>query len=259
MEKSTAWDRTIRVSRAAEVQELVAHVPLFGSIRPESLERILEQTNARLVEDASRQFISRQGQEVTDVSIIMEGWVMRYDLLADGRRQILEFDTSGDTVVLFGSSATHHQYFVQAITPVRRWMLDAKSFAAAARKEPELHRRLTLLAFAALSEREDVVTDLGRRSATERIARLILRLLARMDRAGSSKGHRYDFPFKQSHIADATGLTAVHVNRTLMSFRKSNAVHIDNGVLTVGDINVLLLLAEMTMAEFRALKRKSPA
>lgn len=244
---------------ADEVQELVAHVPLFGSLRSESLKHILEQTSARLVEDGSRQFISRHGQEVTDVSIIMDGWVMRYDLLADGRRQILEFGTSGDTVGPFGTTATHHQYFVQTITPVRRWILDAESFSAAARKEPELHRRLTLLAFTALSEREDMVTDLGRRSAPERIARLILRLLARMDRAGSSKGNQYDFPFKQSHIADATGLTAVHVNRTLMSFRKSNAVRIDNGVLTVVNIDVLLLLAEMTMADFNALKRKGPA
>ncbi len=243
---------------ADSAQELVAHAPIFGSIQPAKLKKILEDTKAKLVSDSARQLICRREQPNHEVSIIMDGWVMRYDLLPDGRRQIVEFATAGDTIGPIGFAPLLHQYFVQTITPLKRWVLDADRFAVAVRKEPELHRRMTHLAFSALSEREDMLTDLGRRSAPERIARLILRLIARMDRVGLSRGNEYDFPFKQSQIADATGLTAVHVNRTLMNFKKANAIQTQNGKLKIENLDVLLVLAEMSMSEFRAMREQQP-
>ena len=78
-----------------------------------------------------------------------------------------------------------------------------------------------------------MAADLGRRTADERIARLILRLSSRLAKRGMLQGQAMDFPLRQHQIADATGLTPVHVSRVLSNFRRKGLIDINGRSLTI--------------------------
>jgi CRP-like cAMP-binding protein len=83
---------------------------------------------------------------------------------------------------------------------------------------------------------DQVITTLGQFSAEERIAFLLLHLMQRIATRNVIREQQYPFPLRQQHIADAVGLTAVHVSRILGTFRDRGIVELSNGVLKVADL-----------------------
>jgi CRP-like cAMP-binding protein len=83
------------------------------------------------------------------------------------------------------------------------------------------------------------VVNVGRRDAKQRIAHLLCELALRMEAAGLGQKPLFDFPLTQEHIADATGLTAVHTNRTLQALRKSGLISLAASKLTILDWDAL--------------------
>ena len=77
---------------------------------------------------------------------------------------------------------------------------------------------------------------LGRQTAEERIARLILNKLDRLGKRGMTDGRTMEFPLRQHHIADAVGLTPVHVSRIMSEFRRNDLIEISERSLTVLDL-----------------------
>ena len=80
---------------------------------------------------------------------------------------------------------------------------------------------------------DQLALDLGRRTADERIARLILNLAPRLAKRGMANGPAMDFPLRQRHIADATGLTPVHVSKVLGEFQRAGLIEISSRSLTI--------------------------
>lgn len=93
------------------------------------------------------------------------------------------------------------------------------------------------------SRADKLITDLGRRTAAERVARLLLDLWDRLEKSGMVEGDSVEFPLRQTHIADATGLTPVYVNKVLSEFRKSGLVTISDRSLQMADVTRLRRLA----------------
>lgn len=83
------------------------------------------------------------------------------------------------------------------------------------------------------------VVNVGRRDAKQRIAHLLCELALRLKAAGLGGGPMFDFPLTQEHLADATGLTAVHTNRMLQALRKAGLVRLHSSRLTVLDWDAL--------------------
>jgi CRP-like cAMP-binding protein len=80
------------------------------------------------------------------------------------------------------------------------------------------------------------VVNVGRRDARERIAHLLCELAARLRSTSSgTQGQNYDFPLTQEQIADCTGLTAVHTNRTLQGLRRDGLISLSSSRLTILD------------------------
>jgi len=79
------------------------------------------------------------------------------------------------------------------------------------------------------------VVNVGRRDSRARIAHLLCELALRLERTGAGRDGTFDFPLTQEQLADATGLTAVHTNRTLQSLRRDNLIQLSNGILRVLD------------------------
>ena len=92
---------------------------------------------------------------------------------------------------------------------------------------------------------EQLVTNLGRRRAEERIAHLFLNLRTRLQWRGLVRDDSFELPLRQQHIADATGLTPIHVNRVLGSLRKAGLITICDGMLKITDFAGLQRLADL--------------
>ena len=92
------------------------------------------------------------------------------------------------------------------------------------------------------------VVNVGRRDAVERIAHLLCELALRIKAADLSDGPMFDFPLTQEQIADATGLTAVHTNRTLQRLRKAGLINLSSSKLTILDWDALAETGEIQRA-----------
>jgi CRP/FNR family transcriptional regulator len=182
--------------------------------------------------------LALQGEERTTISVMLSGWAFRFQSLADGKRQILDFALAG-TLIGFGSGGTSW-YGVETITPCVVASLPRPQFYRLLSEFPEL--AVTVAERIADSEMRahGHVTSLGRKSARERVAGLIVELLRRGGRRQLTGGEVLNLPLTQIMIGDALGLSNEHVCRTLAKLADDGVVAHDRHTLTVRDPRLLM-------------------
>ena len=177
--------------------------------------------------------IATRNQVSEDVFVLCGGWGFRFFQLPDGRRQILNFLLPGD---LFSATSVFEEqlhFSVKALTEIQISGMRRVEVQARLAVNPGI---LTALMKACVSETmaaDWMQTALGQFSAEERIAYLLLHLTQRSAARSVIREQRYLFPLRQQHIADAVGLTPVHVSRVLSLFRDRGIAELSNGVLQV--------------------------
>jgi CRP-like cAMP-binding protein len=177
------------------------------------------------------------------VYLLLSGWVMRYRILADGRRQITSYYLPGDICGLYWLHGDNAGQPVQAVNEVKAVQLRCADVLAAAQANPAYLDRLTHeVALDASIQAEHHVT-LGRRTAAERLAQLFCEIHCRMDAAGLAQGGECSMPFTQMDIADLCGLTAIHVNRVLQELRGAEMIELKARRLKLIDPERLARLA----------------
>jgi len=167
------------------------------------------------------------------VPVICSGWSVSSIALPDGRRQILSFLLPGDvvsTAFLFGPLSGRH---VEAVTEVTYRKFKRNDLRALLFENPEVFDRISKTWLDERVQADQLALDLGRRTASERIARQILNLAERLAKRGMMNGQTMDFPLRQRHIADATGLTPVHVSKVLGEFQRARLIEISSRSLTI--------------------------
>ena len=172
--------------------------------------------------------------------VICEGWAVRYVQLPNGKRQVLSVVLPGDLVSpasIFDQQK--HAFSVQAVTDVRYCHLKSEDIQAKMAGEPSVLNAWAQLTADESRNGDDHLVDLGQRSAQERIASLILRILAQFENRGELQDMEFPFPLRQQHIADLTGLTPVHVCRVLSAFRKDGIFQIEGGIAKISDLAAL--------------------
>jgi CRP/FNR family transcriptional regulator, anaerobic regulatory protein len=176
---------------------------------------------------------------------VLSGWVFRYKMLADGRRQILSFALAGDLVGLQGTLMGEMQHSVEALTPVRLCVFERERIEEIFRNHPSLAFDVTWLA--AREERilDENLLSLGRRSALERAAYLLvfLYLRARALVGEGADGGEVLLPISQQHVADMLGLSIVHTNKTLRKLANRNLIRWHGRACAVLDENGLRNIA----------------
>lgn len=184
--------------------------------------------------DAHRQILLR-GVPNEDVYILCYGWAVGFVRLPDGRRQILSILLAGD---LFSSKLIFEEapYFgVQSLTDVRFSRINRADLKARLGRNPKALDALAKVCGAEGKAADDLLIDLGRRSADERVARLILSVTERLRSRVVIREERYPFPLRQQDIADVVGLTPVHVSRVITKFRQIGLIELGGGSLTIVD------------------------
>jgi CRP/FNR family transcriptional regulator len=176
----------------------------------------------------------RHPKECSDfVPIICSGWAMSAVALADGRSQIISFLLPGDIVSAGSLMAPMSGYTVQAITEVTYRNFKRDEIMGLLLGRPELLEKMFGLWSEDKARADQLALDLGRRRAAERIARLILRLADKVAKRTTVRNQTFDFPLRQRHIADATGLTPVHVSKVLRELQRAGLIEINGGSLTI--------------------------
>jgi CRP-like cAMP-binding protein len=185
----------------------------------------------------ARRIVSRTRELTSVVPVICEGWAAATVMLPDGSRQIISFLLPGDIISMTLLFEPAPSCFVEAITDVRCRIFNRSELRSLLFERPELLNRLCSAWVEEKSRADELIIDLGRRSADERVARLILNLADRLAAHGLVRGNpmEFDFPLRQYHIADATGLTSVHVSKVLSDFLRRGFISITNRSLAVLD------------------------
>lgn len=167
------------------------------------------------------------------IPVICQGWAASSLTLADGRRQILSFVLPGDLVSTAGFLEPMSGRTVEALTEVTYRNFKRSALKAFLLGHPELLEALSRTLVEDRMEADQLALDLGRRPADERIARLILKLAKRLAPRGMMDGKTMEFPLRQRHIADATGLTPVHVSKMMGEFQHAELIRIGGRTLTI--------------------------
>jgi CRP-like cAMP-binding protein len=185
----------------------------------------------------ARRTICREQDLHDAVPVIVSGWAASIVMLSDGSRQILSFLLAGDIVSTTLLFEPRPNCLVEAITEVRYCTFKRSELKDIVFRTPELLEKLSRAWIEEKIRSDELIVDLGCRTADERIARLILHLTERLAKRDMARTDplEIDFPLRQHHIADATGLTPVHVSKVLSEFRRNGLIRISERSLAILD------------------------
>lgn len=182
---------------------------------------------------ARRNDITKEGDRPDYVHVMLQGWGARYKTLRDGSRQIVDFVIPGDFCDLHVALLREMDHGIVALTPCSVARIDQSQIAALTSENSRIVRAMwwsTLVDQAILRE---WVLNVGRRDAFERVGHLLCEMHFRMKRVGLVEHDRLSLPVTQEDLADATGLTPVHTNRTLKRLRSEGFIELGRGMLTL--------------------------
>jgi CRP-like cAMP-binding protein len=205
----------------------------YAPLRPED-KRALEAEGMSVRRFSPRDNLSRQGERVERIFIIVEGFACRYKLLPDGRKQIVAFMLPGDlcdTRTFFLPVMDHS---IAAMSTVDAVVLTA---AAVRRLEalPGLAQVLARSSLVHQSIAREWMINIGHRTSFERLGHLLCELFERLLAVGLVRDASCEVPLTQPDLADTLALSAVHVNRTLMELRRSGLVSFQSKQLIIHD------------------------
>lgn len=182
------------------------------------------------------------GETIDYVFVIESGWAIRHRILEDGRRQIINFMLPGACFDMMSMTYAKADHTVSAATEVTLRRMKSSDFLRAVSVQPRLATAFWWVAIQEEAILREQIVRVGRRSAKERVAHLLLELNRRIAAAEGQLTDFIDLPFPQSLFADALGLSVVHVSRTLTALKA-------NGMIAAGPGGIKIIkrdeMAEM--------------
>lgn len=180
--------------------------------------------------------------------LVLNGWACRYRVLANGNRQITGLLLPGDFSQPFGITPQRWSNSLTAMTPLTVCELPPRGLRSLALSHPAIEDALWLDLYLERDLASELMVSLGRRSGTERVACMLAEIYFRLAAIGLTAGRTFDLPAKQADLADLLGLSAVHVNRSLMELRRRQLVTWRNRRFEILRLRELLDLAQFEPA-----------
>ncbi|MEG3170615.1 Crp/Fnr family transcriptional regulator [Sphingomonas sp. ZB1N12] len=191
-------------------------------------------------------YLVRQGDIATSTCLVLSGFVCRTKISGNGSRQILSIHLKGDLIDLHNSFLAEADCNVQALTHVTVALIPSRAIIDLVEIRPKIRHALWLDILTDASISREWLLNIGQRNALERVAHLICEMALRQDAAGISKSTIYEWPMTQEQLGDATGLTAVHINRMLKTLRNDDIVSVNKRTFIIKDWYKLRSVADFT-------------
>ena len=236
---------------AAHVADL-ATFPLTGRflmgrgrdrMTPEE-KRVLEDAASTVKDYPARHHLVRRGEPVDVSMMLIDGYVTRYMDDREGYRQLVSVHIPGDFVDLHGFPTGRLDHDIGTLGPVRMALFDHQTLVGITERHPQLTRFLWFATLTDAAMHREWIFRLGRLGADGRLAHFFCELNARLEMVGLARDGKFDLPLTQPDLAEACGLTGVHVNRTLRSLREQGLLVFKNGQVEILDQRGLCTVAE---------------
>lgn len=239
--------------RAAHAESRPLHSAGF---RPDPIAELLQVTGRYQSVDrqiAAGTDLFRSGDKGEAIYGLVEGWLFLYNLLEDGRRQIFEFTPPGTVLAFPPTRLGGVGYSAQALTDAHVRVVSHESVGRLFREIPEAGIQIAALIAQDRSLAYERLSSIGRGSAQERVAYLLLELFVRCRmRWPGHHSEEMHLPLTQEHVGDATGLTGVHVNRVLRDLRKQRILEFHYRRLRILDPDRLVEAAGVDIQKRRS-------
>jgi CRP-like cAMP-binding protein len=204
-----------------------------------SLEKIVE--SERLVQ--KRKDLVVDGDEYRNLCFVKDGYAMRYKLLRNGKRQVLNVVLPGDVIGFPVSFFDRSMYSVIALSDLTFSVCPLDAYVQLCYRLPQFGLALSWLAVQEAAIYAEHIVDLGRRTPVERLAHFILEIHARLLAVGRAEAKSFDLPFSQEVMADVLGLSVPHLNRVMQQLRKEKLIASRSRVVDLVDAAGLQTLA----------------
>jgi CRP-like cAMP-binding protein len=188
---------------------------------------------------ARHEYVVREGGKAEHSCLLIEGYLGRHKIVADGGRQIVSVHMTGEMVNMQNSLLGRADHSVQALTDARVALISGRAIVELAVARPAAAIAMWLDTLIDGAVFREWIANVGRRDASTRTAHLLCEFGLRQEKAGLGSRDRYDLPLTQSDLADALGLTPVHVNRTLKRLEAAGLISRDNRAVTISNWNAL--------------------
>ena len=189
---------------------------------------------AKMVERG--QFIVRERELATFSCLMLDGFSIRSKLMATGDRQIVAIHMKGEMVDLQNSMLKVADHSVQMLTAGRVALIPREEIIRLTLERPTVGHAMWIDTLVDASIFREWIANVGRRDARTRVAHLLCEFSLRLKVAGLGEETEYALPMTQEQLADATGLTSVHINRTLKALEKDGLIERSNPrVIQIGD------------------------
>jgi CRP/FNR family transcriptional regulator len=220
--------------------ERLSHYVRLSPGERDSLERL---------EDQDRSFrrgavVISENEPPRELYIVRSGWLHSSVILGNGSRQIMRFHFQGDILGLPLLAFADSPETVTAVTDVILCPFSRERLATIICEHPRIAALLLGLVVADRVSLADRLASIGRTSARARISSLLCEIFARMRRLGTPHDEAIQLPLTQEEIGDATGLTAVHVNRMMRGIvedglieRNGNSIRLLDEARLYGEAN----------------------
>ena len=192
---------------------------------------------------AAREDIVGERADASRIHILLEGWSISYRLLSDGRRQVAAIHLPGDVCDVDALAPARLSFGVLALTDCRIACIERDALKAAMQERVAVRNLIVALLAAENASLFELVVNLGRRSARERIAFLLCRLLGRLQTNGEALNNSIRCALTQTDLGDHLGLSTVHVNRALKDLKLGGLISGRGSVYTISDLPGLQAIA----------------
>lgn len=211
------------VQKGSAVDLLIRNLERFGTLDVEDM-RGLADLPLQLQRVPRAHDVVREGTPVDRCCLLVDGFACRYKEAATGARQIVSFHLRGDLLdvqhLLLGCA----DHSIEVLSDATLAWMPKAELVRLAWERPAIGTALWRSSLIDASVFREWVLNVGRRNARTRIAHMICEFVARCEAAGLGTAQGFELPMTQQQIADATGMTTVHVNRTLRALDRDHAI-----------------------------------
>lgn len=205
------------------LEPMLAKLEYHGRFTPCDREAVLAlPVTVRTVE--RHNFITRDGDLAKNSTVLLQGTAIRSKIVGTGHRQILSIHIRGELVDIQGALLAVADHHVQMLTSGKIGTIPREAMMKIAFERPAVGKAMWRNSMVDSSISREWLANIGRRDARTRIAHLLCEFSLRMKVAGLDIDGNYELPMTQEQVADATGLTPVHVNRTIKRLERDGLI-----------------------------------
>lgn len=217
---------------------LIRRLEIFAELSSAD-KAILAEATATSRPISARTDVSREGDARRDVFVLLSGIGCRYKIVAEGRRCIVAFVLPGDLCDIHAPILNRMDHTLATLSPCEMSVMPRSIVSHILEHHPMIVRALACSSMATESIQHEWLANLGGRNSPMRIGHLLCELYHRMEAVDLVERGQFSLPITQIDLADATGQTSVHVNRSIQRLRSERLITFAQGMLGILDLRRL--------------------